>query len=294
MITREHTMYIALENHVDISSVRLWLPGEIANCPVGYIHDSELQRPQWGVRPVTNGTTHPFQRTVSDDTPYEILRPGVMICSQKPLENEHPAHFGTTSGILVQNHYGHQFMTVAAHEIRQSATIWQPTWSDDIVGRVVLEISSTDIALVKLSENVIFSNETFTNLGVEPPKFTRLLNSDDGINLKADCYLNSPYTGFTEGHIFMKSVRIEASDHPTEDRSRYIMYNWMYMGQAEGNDGWDYPPDGTSGSVIWDEDGVILGFHQYYINKGPWEGFSVSVSAGELVEAGYSLAATEA
>ncbi len=58
-----------------------------------------------------------------------------------------------------------------------------------------------------------------------------------------------------------------------------------------GGDGKDkaQPADGTCGSAIWDDEGVILGFYHYHINSEEFAGFSVSVSAAEVVNVEYRL-----
>lgn len=61
------------------------------------------------------------------------------------------------------------------------------------------------------------------------------------------------------------------------------------MGRTEGNDDRVRPPNGTCGSAVWDDNGVVRGFYHYYIDEGAWKGFSASVSASEVVEAGYTL-----
>ncbi|KAF7506355.1 hypothetical protein GJ744_011821 [Endocarpon pusillum] len=70
------------------------------------------------------------------------------------------------------------------------------------------------------------------------------------------CSLNSPYTGHMEGSLVAKSVKFESSApyHPTQDSLRYVVYNWSFMGQEEDNHDRARPPDGTCGSVIWDND----------------------------------------
>lgn len=70
-----------------------------------------------------------------------------------------------------------------------------------------------------------------------------------------------------------------------------MVYNWMYTGQVEGaGNGIAQPPDGTCGSPIWDDDGIVIGFFRYHIIEGQWAGFCASVSASEVVDAGYRLA----
>ncbi|KAI8945585.1 hypothetical protein F4801DRAFT_567822 [Xylaria longipes] len=288
MLTSERTIYIVLEDHVNVSSLRVTLPGKIARCPVGYLTNRELHRPLWADLPAKRQVEPQPISGVIDNTVYDILRPGVLISSKMLKELGHPAVFSTTSGILVQNNSGNCFITVASHGIGDDGYIWQGDHPGRSIGESVLEISFTDISLVKLKNDITFVNETFENNSGDSPSFTRLATSEDRFMFD-DCFLNSPYTGNMEASIVSKSVKLQASTHPTEDELRYVIYNWCYMGQTEGNEDRVRPPDGTCGSAIWDDNGVITGFYHYYIQKGPWNGFSASVSASELVEAGYTL-----
>ncbi|KAI0905783.1 hypothetical protein F4823DRAFT_117118 [Ustulina deusta] len=288
MLTSERTIYIVLDDHADISSLRNTLPGKIACCPVGYLTNRELHRPLWADLPTKRQVEPQPISGVIDNTAYDILRPGVLISSKMLKEHEHPAVFSTTSGILVQNNSGNCFMTAASHGIGDDGCIWQGEHPGRSIGEAVLEISFTDISLVKLKNDFTFINETFENNSGDTPSFSRLATSEDKFVFD-DCFLNSPYTGNMEASIVSKSVKLETSTHPTEDKLRYVIYNWCYMGQTEGNKDRVRPPDGTCGSAIWDDNGVITGFYHYYIQEGPWKGFSASVSASELVEAGYTL-----
>lgn len=284
LFTRERTFYIVLDNNININEIKADLPGRIANCPVGYIHDRDLRQPAWTAE-LQSG------KGVFDDTAYNVLRPGVMICRKISAEHKLSAVSSTTSGILVKNSAGHCFMTMASHGIRDDTQIWQATRRDKAIGKVVVDIPFTNISLVELGDDIKFENETFESGGGGViPKSTRLATSEDNIDWPL-CYLNSPYTGNMEGSVVMKSVKLEAvSTLSVENRSRLVVYNWSYMGQVEGNEDKACLPNGTTGSVVWNDDGVVLGFYHHYIKEGQWSGFASLVSASEVVEAGYDLA----
>jgi hypothetical protein len=288
MFTCERTIYIVLGDHINLNEMKSKLPGRIATWPTGYLHNKDLRRPVWADLPAKRQIEPQPTRAIVDNTVYDILRPGVMISSKMLKEHAHPAVLSTTSGVLVKNLAGDCFMTGASHGIGEMETIWQAGIIDKIIGKAVVELPFTDISLVELSKDVDFINETFENSGGVTPVFTRLTSSEDKHNWPI-CHLNSPYTGNMEGSLVMKSAKFEKSIHPTEDNLRYVVYNWSFMGQEENNESKTRPPDGTCGSAIWDDEGVILGFYHYYIAEGPWAGFSPSVSASEVVEAGYSL-----
>ncbi|GAW25030.1 hypothetical protein SAMD00023353_0101540 [Rosellinia necatrix] len=288
LVTPERTIYIVLEDHLDIISVKITLPGKIAGYTVGYLTNSELRRPLWADLPAKRQVNPQPIAGVVDNTMYDILRPGILISSKFLKEHGHPAVFSSTSGILVQNSSGNCFMTAASHGIGDDGNIQQGDHPGRSIGEAVLEISFTDISLVKLKNDITFVNETFETGNGDSPRFSRLATSEDKFVLE-DCFLNSPYTGDMVASTIGKSVKLEAATHPTEDRLRYVIYNWSYGGQREGNEDRVCPPDGTCGSAIWDDNGVITGFYHYYIQEGPWNGFSISVSASELAEAGYTL-----
>lgn len=294
MYTKDEAFYAILANEVSLNAIRDKLPARIANRSVGYIRDEELMRPQWAELPAKRLINPRPTRGVIDDTPYDVLRPGVIICSQTLKDNAYPAWFSTTSGVQVENSAGDRFMTAAVHGIGVNERIWQIASQDrtKLLGRAVQEIAFTDVSLVQLEQNITFSNETFENSAGEVPRFTRLFGEDTTRDKRVDgnCYLNSPYTGNMDGVVVMSSVKLEGSSHPTEDAMRYVLYNWAYMGQEEGDPGKERPPDGTCGSVIWDDDGVLLGFYRYYIAEGPFAGFAATVNASEVVSAGYRLA----
>ena len=291
MVTCERLIYIVLEDHVHISSsLIITLPGNIARYGTGYINNRELHRPGWTDLQAKRLINPQPKQGIIDNTMYDILRPGVLLSSKILKEHGHPAVFSTTSGVLVQNKSGDRFMTAASHGIADDRYVWQGDHChhDGSIGQAILEIAFTDISLVKLNDDVTFVNETFESISGVSPSFSRLSTSEDKFAF-THCFLNSPYTGNMVAKIVAKGIRFESSTHPTEDKLRYVVYNWSYMGQTEGNEDRVRPPDGTCGSAIWDDNGVITGLYHYYIEKGPWSGFSASVSASELVEAGYTL-----
>ncbi|KAK3361526.1 hypothetical protein B0T24DRAFT_641779 [Lasiosphaeria ovina] len=291
MYTCECTFYIVLDDHVDIPATRVKLPGRIANWVVGYIHNHDLGRPSWADIPAKREVQPLPLAGVIDNTAYDILRPGVLIRSKMLRDHAHPGVFSTTSGVLVQNAKGDRFMTAASHGIGEGETVWQADRPDRAIGEAVVEISFTDVSLLKLKDDVEFVNETFeTDAGVVP-EFVRLKTSTEQLPLISDYYLNSPYTGNLYATLVARSARLfETSPYLTERQLEYIVYDWCYSGQEEGNEGKFQPPDGTCGSVIWNDEGVITGFYHYCIQDGAWAGFSASVSASAVVDAGYSLA----
>ncbi|KAK3321753.1 hypothetical protein B0H66DRAFT_618848 [Apodospora peruviana] len=166
----ERTFYVVLEDHVDIPAMGPKLPAKIANRFVGYIHNKELRRPSWVDLPAKREIQpQPIAGVINDNTTYDILRPGVLIRSKMLRDHAHPAVFSTKSGVLVQNVAGDTFMTAALHGIGEGETVWQGNRSDRTIGEAVVEISFTDVSLVKLKNDVVYINRTFeTDAGTVP------------------------------------------------------------------------------------------------------------------------------
>jgi hypothetical protein len=297
IFTMDRAFYIIVGNESNIGpAIRNKLPGRIAGCFTGYLHDREIHRPKWVDRKAKREIEpHPVMGVV-DTTAYEVVRPGVMICSKALKDHGHPATYSTTSGVLVKNVVGNRFMTAAAHGIGENETVYQPLTDGEkkVLGRTVQEISFTDVSLVALEDGVEFINENFENSSGVVPRLTRLFgeNPDGALLSFTPVYLNSPYTGNMEGSLVASSLKVECHPpiHPVEEAPSYVAYDWVYTGQVEGSgDTSAQPPNGTCGSAIWDDDGVVIGFYHYHIADGRFAGFAISVSASEVVKAGYCL-----
>lgn len=304
MLTCSHTFYVFLAGpDALIDSLRRSLPEKIANCPAGYLPEGELHPPGgtgfliadghiWGLDRVEEPPRGPV-----DDTAYPYLRPGVLTCSKSQLQD--PTTLVATSGVLIRDAAGNTFMTsVGGGRNMVGGTVRGPN-NNPLIGETASYDSVTDMSLVKLSGLVNFTNETFRNssgVGTEFPG--GLMTLAHVTPWRALCYLDSPYTGNVEGNLMAKSVRIEATPDNLNG-TRAVVYNWTFMGQGEGHrEIYNSPnaspgpflPAGAAGSVVWDEDGLILGFHHHYISSGRWAGFACSVSASAFAQLGYTVA----
>lgn len=290
MRTTDGSLYALLDVH-DVESILSSLPAKIANIRVGYMRTIDVEKPAWADLPAKRAIAPQPTQGIIDDMLYDTLRPGVIICSRTMKEHAHPAWFSTTSGVMVESQTGNRFMTAASHGV-ENEEVWQIGRGGEgrAIGQSVQEISFTDVSLVQLSQGIRFENETFENSAGQVPRFTRLFGehkSDEKVD--GECYLNSPYTGDMDGVIVMISVKLERSTHPVEDAMRYVLYNWAYLGQEQDATDKARPPNGTCGSTIWNDDGVILGFYRYYLQNGPFAGYAATVNASEVVKAGYHL-----
>lgn len=297
IFTCERTFFLIVENNTNIGAMKRHMPGKLASCPAGYLRDRDVRRLEWADLKAKRRIEPVLALGIVETTAYEILRPGVVIYSNASKDHAHPASLSSTSGVLVKNAAGDDFLTGPSHEIGKDKTVYQDlgTGPRRLVGKgkAVQEISFTDISLIRLSEEVVFINETFENSFGVAPKFTSLFGEDHdcALDLRFSVYLNSPFFGDMEGTIMARSIKLERSSHPGADRLRYVAYNWAYMGQPdEGEEDKINTPDGRCGSAIWDDEGTVVGVFHYYIASGAWAGFCVSVSAVEVVRAGYKLA----
>ncbi|KAK0724238.1 hypothetical protein B0H67DRAFT_470236, partial [Lasiosphaeris hirsuta] len=234
MYTCERTFCIVLPNHVVISAVRAKLPGKIANCPVRYFLDQDFKRPAWADLPARRVVQPNPMTGIVDTTAYDDVRPGVLIRSRMLRDHAHPAIFSTTSGALVKSPAGDVFMTGASHGIGENETVWQADHPERTIAKAEVEISFTDISLLRLEDGVNFVNEPFESEAGVTPKFFRLRTSEDVLNPYTTGYLDCPYTGNMEASVVAQSVRLHgSSSHPTERDLKYVVYDWMYSGQVE-------------------------------------------------------------
>ncbi|RDL39014.1 uncharacterized protein BP5553_03354 [Venustampulla echinocandica] len=148
-------------------------------------------------------------------------------------------------------------------------------------------------ALVKLQDNVRFENQPFDDPDGVAPMLTRLFGedtTDDTLKLqvKTIVSMNNPWTGHLDGTLEGSSLRMVEPERRGGEDIEWIRYKWTF----HGDNGLAAPPPGVSGSAIWDDEGVVIGFFQYYIPDGNLRGFCISVSASHLARfgQGYHLA----
>jgi len=292
IFTAARTFYVVLADNVNIRSILSKAPGRIVKCPTGYVNVKDLHRPAWANLPARKQIDPSPITGVVDDTAYDTVRPGVMIGSEIPKEHGRPNIFSTTAGVLVKNNENDVFMTVASHGVGRQ--IWQPHRPERIIGEPMVEIPFTDITLMRLRPDVRFTNETFASSGGVVPRFKGLITPNDPVKFEP-IHLNSPFAGHMEGNVVMHSVKIPempsgSTDNLKEVSEKYVLCHWHFMGQGDGSSPTIAPPDGTCGSVLWNDDGIVVGFYQYAIRTGEWAGFSAAVRACEVVASGCTLA----
>ena len=217
--------------------------------------------------------------TVRDDSQYLNLRPGIMLSSGRLGQT--PSELLTSSGVLVQDKDGNEFITVASHGFPNGTEVFHPTADGIVVANITKRIRDTDIAFAKLIPGLKYENETF-GTDLSTPTILNEICDPRQLKIGTTVFMDSPFTGFVEGMVVSRSrCRVPAgSEH------WWIRLEWVWMGQN-----WqDANPDGCCGSPMWDADGRVVAFFRYLIIEGPYAGYGVGISAIELEESGYFLA----
>jgi hypothetical protein len=220
------------------------LPRKAANIACTYLYDDEIGRP-----------SAPQVRRIMDPTPgnpdeseYETLQPGVRVTSAC-MTSKPNTFMSTTAGVLVSDLVGNEFMTVASHgfpdECGTNVTHPLPV-GGRTVGDLIMEVTHTDIGLVKLADAERFSNVTFQSESISESTRLKRLNSVKKLQVGDFVYLDSPDTGSLEGSFMRSSFqRIPVDDHGAPEQL-WVFTAWVYMGQGSAST----LPDSMCGSAI--------------------------------------------
>lgn len=180
-------------------------------------------------------------------------------------------------------------MTVAAHGFPGppfDGHVYHPQGSSTAIGEVIVELTYTNVALVKLKQDLEFVNEPFENTLVPKPpsKLTGFVRSAQ-TKIGDDIFLDSPFCGFLEGTRGAHSRLRIPTDDPQEPKQTWIKCHWDYMGQ----DSHQFIPDGVCGSAIWDTESRVLGFFRYAPRSGAFMDWCMTIAADHLLDEGYSM-----
>jgi hypothetical protein len=262
------------------------LPYMAANIPCLYMYEEEVGRPPM---PQARRVTDPTQGN-PDNSEYDTLQPGLRVTSDY-LPSEPDKFLSTTSGVLVRDRVGNEFMTAAAHGFPGECgtqVIHPLPVGGRSIGDIIMEVSHTDVALVKLAEAERFSNVTFQNNYIpEPVQFQKLISVMD-LQRWDIVVLDSPDTGCIEGNFMATSRRRVPIDDHASPEQQWIVTVWLYNGQDSASD----LPEGMSGSAIWTRNGDVLGFFRYAPKDGVMKDWCVGIAADELINRGFTLVDT--
>lgn len=279
----DNFVIIVLEyRNTDMSKLP-WMTANILCC---YLYEDEMGRPS---APQARRLTDPTPGN-PDDSQYDTLQPGLRVTSTY-LPSKPGMFLSTTTGVLVRDQVGNKFMTVASHgfpgECGTDVTHPLPAGGRSI-GELIMEVSHTDIALVKLRDGEIFSNVIFHNENIqEPVQLKRLVESKD-CRRGDPVVLDSPDTGCIDSIFQLTSYQRVPTDDPGVPEQQWVFTTWYYMGQDSGNE----LPRRMCGSAIWTEDGDVVGFFRYAPNGGPMKDWCVGTAAEELTNRGFTLVST--
>ncbi|OAP60401.1 hypothetical protein AYL99_05403 [Fonsecaea erecta] len=276
-------VYIVLE-HRDTDHTKL--PHLAAKIICFYMFEDEMGRP-----------STPHVRRLHDPAPgnpdlsqYDTLQPGLRVSSAY-LPDCPNTFLATTTGVLLKDKVGNEFMTAAAHGFpggKSGTSVWHPfpgTGRD--IGELCMEVSHTDIALIRLHDNEKFSNITFQSDSIPAPiQLKKFVGSRECLRRSIMC-LDSPDTGFIEGFYQAPAYQAIPSDDgsPTQN---WVFTKWYYLGQDSGIN----LPQGMCGSAMWDQDGNVLGLFRYAPQEGAMKDWCTGIAADELINRGFSLVDT--
>ncbi|OTB04694.1 hypothetical protein M426DRAFT_11328 [Hypoxylon sp. CI-4A] len=163
----------------------------------------------------------------------------------------------TTTGVCVLDRTGDKYMTVASRGV-------------DMYSPIVLQDASTRVGTHE-------KDISCAGIGLAKPNW-------------GQCFIHIPEaspsaspdaTGHVPGHIMAKSIEYHDGN--------YVSYIWIWIVQRELSPAQMILPERMSGSPVYLLDGTVVGFFQYYISAGDWNGYAVAVSATELSKRGYAL-----
>lgn len=190
------------------------LPSMLAKRPCGYEFESECERPI----EVASKKVEP-KCVIRDLSQYRPLRPGVALsCGNSILGQE----LLTTSGVLVENQNEERFITVASHGFPPSQEhVFHPDDARQPIGQVFERLTDSDLAIVRLSSNCSYVNQTFDCVTEDesflPGTMLTCIRHAMAMPFYEEITMNSPFSGFctgsTLGRRFGQSPQISRSSH---------------------------------------------------------------------------------
>lgn len=254
------------------------LPSMLAKRPCGYEFESECERPI----EVASKKVEP-KGVIRDLSQYRPLRPGVALsCGNSILGQE----LLTTSGVLVENQSEERFITVASHGFPPSQEhVYHPDDAGQPTGQVFERLTDSDLAIVRLSSNCSYVNQTFDCVTEDesflPGTMVTCIRDAMAMPFYEEITMNSPFSGFCTGLHIGTEVRPIPSDFPVV-ALKWCQSDWWYIGN-----GMDEPIGGTCGTFILDKGGKAVSFFKWLSVKRP--GFATSVAASTLTDWGYNI-----
>lgn len=259
------------------------LPSRVCRASCSYLYQSEVpEQPEAAFR-----QQHPA--TIRDESAYDILRPGVMVSSDKFLgDGPVPprSELFTTAGVLVKDKHGDEFVTVANHGFPLGEeTVFHPSPRGTVIGTVERRLGETDLALVRLRDGVIFENKCFQSTSHPTViEFTQVVESVNELKLGDVLHMDNPFTGHIES-VYYGTARRRIPRYENSPEFLWVTQDWGYFGQHADS----IPAEGSCGSAVWDNNGKLVCFFRYLTKSGPRANFGFGISAMELKNFGLEL-----
>ncbi|POR33919.1 Uncharacterized protein TPAR_05877 [Tolypocladium paradoxum] len=279
-------LVIVLE-HRGIDTARLpWKAGRIS-CQ--YLYDDEMGKPRL---PQARRQTDPTPGN-PDQSQYINLQPGMRVTSAY-MPNRPGMFQATTTGVLVKDSIGNEFMTVASHgfpdECGTPVNHALPT-SGRRIGEVISEVTGTNVGLVMLEADEKFVNITFESDYITEPVRLKQLVQADKLRRGDAVVLDSPDTGCIDGTFQAQAYQRVPTDDRNEPEQHWVFTTWYYMGQGSGTN----LQARMCGSAIWTEEGDVVGFFRCAPevgNRGTMQDWCAATAADGLINRGFALVDT--
>ncbi len=223
---------------------------------------------------------------VRDDSTYDmLLRPGVMVvCPALDFQGcPYPGPFLTTSGLKVQKG-ADTYMTVASHGFALGEEdVHHPAPQADgssKIGQVEIRLGDTDIALVKLTSGMSYTNELFQNHLFPPMRVGQVRPYFEMVQAEA-LYMDNPFTGFRGGMFVGYRFEKLPSDEPVA-AFPWVRQMWLWAGQGRTQEA-----EGSCGSVVVDKEAKAVCFYRFLAESV----VALGVAATELARFGFEISA---
>ena len=193
----------------------------------------------------------------------------------------------TTSGVCVQSPNGQKYITCASHSFSEEpgSEVWHPDGNGQMVGTLQKTFSDIDIGLVKLEDDIKYSDETFSTSQYATHPFQSIEDPLIATSVGDTMHMNTVSNDHCEGKVMAIDVRELRTDEPAP-RTQYVSGIFAYLGNG-GNELFD----GRCGGVIWTDDYKVIGQYQMLnsLKKHKEANWSYCPGFSSLIYQQYSL-----
>ncbi|KAI9756606.1 MAG: hypothetical protein M4579_003784 [Chaenotheca gracillima] len=211
-----------------------------------------------------------------DDSNYgKQLRPGVLL--NNGGDDENLPSLSTAAGLPVKSKTGQRYVTVGAHGFPGlDSLVYHPNRHGEQIGTLALKIGESDMGLAKLHDDIHFSNENFSTDDDDGPIF-RDFRPVKEVQYGEIVSMDTPFSERCDGAV-IGTLFQSLPPSSGNDEDDFIIHLWIYTGNGRGR-----MMAESCGSVIWDQDDKVIGFHRF-VDDIP--GLSCAVSSQCLQDLG--------